>query len=63
MASATYFLIKMLPRFAIEMAPHVLAYNLTQVINIMGAAHVGDECIAGSNSHDSQKINVAELLS
>jgi transposase len=33
---ATHFLMKTLPRVAAEMAPHVLAYNLTRVMNIMG---------------------------
>jgi hypothetical protein len=33
---ATHFLMKTLPRVASEMAPHVLAYNLTPVTNIMG---------------------------
>jgi transposase len=34
--SATHFLMKTLPRVASEMALHVLAYNLTRVMNIMG---------------------------
>ena len=34
--SATYFLIKRLPNGAAEMALHVLAYNLTRVMNIIG---------------------------
>src|SRR3974390_67897 len=33
---ATHFLTKTLPKVATEMALHVLAYNLTRVINIMG---------------------------
>ena len=33
---ATHFLMKRLPRVATEMALHVLAYNLTRVINIVG---------------------------
>lgn len=33
---ATHFLIKTLPKVASEMALHVLAYNLTRVINILG---------------------------
>ncbi|MDP9206083.1 MAG: IS1182 family transposase [Gemmatimonadota bacterium] len=33
---ATHFLMKTLPRVAAEMALHVLAYNLTRVISIMG---------------------------
>jgi transposase len=34
---ATQFLMKTLPRVAAEMALHVLAYNLTRVMNIVGA--------------------------
>jgi len=33
---ATHFLMKTLPRVATEMALHVLAYNLTRVLNIIG---------------------------
>jgi hypothetical protein len=33
---ATHFLTKRLPEVATEMALHVLAYNLTRVMNIMG---------------------------
>jgi hypothetical protein len=33
---ATHFLMKTLPRVAAEMALHVLAYNLTRVVNIVG---------------------------
>src|SRR5215510_4519288 len=33
---ATHFLMKTLPRVAAEMALHVLAYNMTRVISIMG---------------------------
>jgi len=33
---ATHFLMKTLPRVAAEMALHVLAYNLTRIMNIMG---------------------------
>jgi Transposase DDE domain len=33
---ATHFLMKTLPRVAAEMALHVMAYNMTRVINIMG---------------------------
>jgi hypothetical protein len=33
---ATHFLMKTLPRVAAEMAFHVLAYNMTRVMNIMG---------------------------
>ncbi len=34
---ATHFLMKTLPRVRTEMALHVLAYNLTRLINILGA--------------------------
>jgi hypothetical protein len=33
---ATHFLTKTLPRVATEMALHVLAYDLTRVMNIIG---------------------------
>ena len=33
---ATHFLMKRLPRVATEVALHVLAYNLTRVMNITG---------------------------
>ena len=33
---ATHFLTKTMPRVATEMALHVLAYNLTRVMNIIG---------------------------
>jgi transposase len=33
---ATHFLMKTLPKVASEMALHVLAYNLTRVLNIVG---------------------------
>jgi hypothetical protein len=33
---ATHFLMKTLPHVASEMALHVLAYNLTRVMNIVG---------------------------
>ena len=33
---AVHFLMKTLPRVAGEMALHVLAYNLTRVMNMMG---------------------------
>ena len=34
---AVHFLMKTLPRVAGEMALHVLAYNLTRVMNIVGS--------------------------
>jgi hypothetical protein len=33
---ATHFQMKTMPRVAAEMALHVLAYNMTRVMNIMG---------------------------
>lgn len=33
---ATHFLMKTLPRVASEMALHVLAYNMTRVISLVG---------------------------
>ena len=42
---ATHFLMKTLPKVATEMALHVLAYNMTRVMNILGikTANCGDE--------------------
>ena len=37
---ATHFLMKTLPRVASEMALHVLAYNMTRVISVMGVRPV-----------------------
>ena len=37
---ATHFLMKRLPRVSAEMALHVLAYNLTRVMNIMGPSRL-----------------------
>ena len=34
---ATHFLTKRLPKVSTEMSLHVLAYNLTRVMNIIGA--------------------------
>jgi transposase len=38
--SAAHFLIKRLPRVSAEMALHVLAYNRTRVMNIMGPSRM-----------------------
>ena len=37
---ATHFLMKTLPRVSGEMALHILPYNLTRVLNIMGSRHL-----------------------
>ncbi len=37
---ATHFLMKTLPKVGTEMALHVLAYNLTRVLNIFGVAPI-----------------------
>ena len=37
---ATHFLMKTLPKVGSEMALHVLAYNLTRVLNIFGVAPI-----------------------
>ena len=39
---ATHFLMKTLPRVAGEMALHVLAYNLTRAMNILGTGPLID---------------------
>ena len=46
---ATHFLMKRLPKVATEMALHVLAYNLTRVMNIIGVKRLltaMKECLA-----------------
>ena len=52
---ATHFLMKTLPRVATEMALHVLAYNLTRVMNIIGiqTAPGGDEGIIADDTKPS----------
>ena len=47
---ATHFLTKTLPRFASEMALHVLAYNLTRVMNIMGIQPTQSRLTAAARS-------------
>jgi hypothetical protein len=42
---ATHFLMKRLPKVATEMALHVLAHNITRVMNIICAADCGDESV------------------
>jgi hypothetical protein len=48
---ATHFLMKRLPKVATEMALHVLACNLTRVMNILGveAPHRGDPDVRGAH--------------
>jgi Transposase DDE domain len=41
---ATHFLMKRLPKVAAEMALHVLAYNLTRVMNIIGVQRLLERC-------------------
>ena len=48
---ATHFLMKTLPRVASEMALHVLAYNLTRVMNIMGVQPFWRQCGRSSPLH------------
>jgi hypothetical protein len=48
---ATHFLMKRLPKVATEMALHVLAYNLTRVMNILGVKPLiaGDPDVRGGH--------------
>ena len=59
---ATHFLMKTLPRVATEMALHVLAYNLTRVMNIMGVqtAHGGDAGIVAEGRPPSAVAEAAQ---
>lgn len=50
---ATHFLMKRLPRVAIEMALHVLAYNLTRVTNILGPRGSSRRCKRRSQARRS----------
>ena len=56
--SATHFLMKTLPRVSGEMALHVLAYNLTRVMNIMGSkpllAAVMDTAASSTERHQTR---------
>ncbi len=56
---ATHFLMKTLPRVATEMAMHVLAYNLTRVMNIMGVQPLMAAIIPCRRRQSA--IDVAEL--
>jgi len=47
----THFLMKRLPKVATEMALHVLAYNPTRVMNIMGSRSRGRDWSAGRRLH------------
>lgn len=48
---ATHFLMKTLPRVASEMALHVLAYNMTRVISLMGVRP-----LMAASGHSQPKI-------
>ena len=52
---ATHFLMKTLPRVAAEMALHVLAYNMTRVMNIMGTKPLnsGDDGVVTADMRPS----------
>jgi hypothetical protein len=52
---AMHFLMKTLPRVSGEMALHVLAYNLTRVINIVGK-QIADRSDQGMRSGRRQSI-------
>ena len=54
---ATHLLMKTLPRVASERALHVLAYNMTKVMSIIGVrpAYGGDEGIASQKCRQPQR--------
>jgi hypothetical protein len=57
---ATHFLMKRLPKVATEMALHVLAYNLTRVMNILReAAHRGDPDVRGAHRRPHRRHQIA----
>ena len=53
---ATHFLMKRLPKVATEMALHVLAYNLTRVMNIIGVKPLGRSRHEGSIASPKSRI-------
>jgi hypothetical protein len=56
---ATHFLMKRLPKVATEMALHVLAYNLTRVMNIMGIQPLmAAICVPERCGHNSNLIRL-----
>jgi hypothetical protein len=56
---ATHFLMKTLPRVAAEMALHVLAHNLTRVINIVS---VQPSCFSASAFSHNQDLSRPTLV-
>jgi hypothetical protein len=58
---ATHFLMKRLPKVATEMALHVLAYNLTRAMNIMGAQPLMAAIRAWSNRKSSSHRRLAQF--
>ena len=53
---ATHFLMKRLPKVATEMSLHVLAYNLTRVMNIIGPRQlIAAMQIVTNSSHPSSR--------
>jgi hypothetical protein len=56
---ATHFLVKTLPRVAAEMALHVLAYNLTRIMNIVGVRPLLAAMRAQSSQSRSRRLESA----
>ena len=54
---ATHFLIRPLPRVASEMALHVLAYNLTRAMNIMGIQPGSNEINRRAAGHPVRSLH------
>jgi hypothetical protein len=59
---ATHFLTKRLPKVAAEMALHVLAYNLTRVMNIMGCQELFGRDASIANRKNGSHLHSASLV-
>ena len=59
---ATHFLMKTLPRVAAEMALHVLAYNLTRVLNLVGRALQVQKPLNPEKDHAQRRHELSMLL-
>jgi macrodomain Ter protein organizer (MatP/YcbG family) len=58
---ATHFLMKRLPKVATEMALHVLAYNLSRVMNIIGVQPLVAVANKPANAHVTRRATFCEI--
>jgi hypothetical protein len=60
---ATNFLMKRLPKVATEMALHVLAYNLTRIVNIVGIQPLMTAIVSGTSRACQQPSEISTRVS